>query len=115
MILETMLQRLYQSLLKGPGLNARPHNSRQRVDVTSLAALTESFAVNPIKELLENGKFEVAAKVPRFKKPDYPEAEWSDEQKAQRNAWEKQVKLLRKLSGIATDALGDRDGCEGVF
>lgn len=104
MILETMLQRLYQSLLKGPGLNARPHNSRQRVDVTSLASLTESFAGNPIKELLENGKFEIAAKVPRFKKPDYPEAEWSDEQKAQRNAWEKQVKLLRKLSGIATDA-----------
>ena len=99
-----MLQRLYQSLLKGPGLNARPHNSRQRVDVTSLEALTESFTLNPIKELLEHGKFEVAAKVPRFKKPDYPEAEWSDEQKAQRDAWGKQVKLLRKLSGIATDA-----------
>lgn len=104
MILETMLQRLYQSLLKGPGLNARPHNSRQRVDVTTLAALTDSFASNPIKELLGHGKLEIAAKVPRFKKPDYPEAEWSDEQKAQRDAWEKQGKLLRKLSGIATDA-----------
>lgn len=99
-----MLQRLYQSLLKGPGLNARPHNSRQRIDLTSLAALTDSLDINPIKELLEHGKFEIAAKVPRFKRPDYPEAEWSDEQKAQRNAWERQVKLLRKLAGIATDA-----------
>ena len=104
MILEVMLQRLYQSLLKGPGLNARPNNSRQRVDVTSLATLSESKSPNPIKELLESGKFEIPASAPRFKRPDYPEAEWSDEQKAQRNAWEKQVKLLRKLSGIATDA-----------
>lgn len=99
-----MLQRLYQSLLKGPGLNARPHNSRQRIDLTTLAALAESFTVNPIKELLENGKFEVKAKVPRFKAPKYPEPEWSDEQLAHRDAWGKQVKLLRKLSGIATDA-----------
>lgn len=104
MILDTMLQRLYQSLLKGPGLNARPHNSRQRVDIMSLADLNKNFSTNPIKDLLENGKLEVAAQTPRFIQPDYPEAEWSDAQKNQRKAWEKQMKLLRKLSGIATDA-----------
>ena len=104
MILEVMLQRLYQSLLKGPGLNARPHNSRQRVDLDSLTALDAGSSRNPIRELLEKGKIEIPAKITRFKKPAYPEAEWSDEEKKHRDAWDNQTKLLKKLSAIATDA-----------
>ncbi len=104
MILEVMLQRLYQSLLKGPGLNARPHNSRQRVDVSTLGALSESFPANAVAELLASGKIDIPAKAERFNRPDYPEAEWSEEQKAQRSAWDKQSTILRKLSGIVTDA-----------
>lgn len=104
MILETMLQRLYQAMLKGPSLNARPHHSRQRVDVAELMSLegggTESF----LPTLLEQGKIEITAKAEHFRKPAYPEAEWSDDEKRRRDAWEKQSKLLRKLAGIAADA-----------
>lgn len=104
MILETMLQRLYQSMLKGPSLNARPHNSRQRVDVSELLAMGYDSETSFLKALLEEGKVEISAKAERFKKPAYPEAEWSDEEKRKRDAWEKEVKLLRKLAGIAADA-----------
>ena len=104
MILETMLQRLYQSMLKGPSLNARPHNSRQRVDMSELVAMGSGSGADFLKRLLEDGKIEISAKAERFKKPAYPEAEWSDDEKRRRDAWEKEVKLLRKLAGIAADA-----------
>jgi hypothetical protein len=39
MILETMLQRLYASLVHGPCMNSRPHGSRQRIDLASPSAL----------------------------------------------------------------------------
>ncbi|MFC7337601.1 AAA domain-containing protein [Haloferula chungangensis] len=104
MILETMLQRLYQSMLKGPSLNVRPHNSRQRVDVAELLAMGYVSETSFLKTLLDEGKVEISAKAERFKKPAYPEAEWSDQEKRQRDAWEKEVKLLRKLAGIAADA-----------
>ena len=32
-VLVKMLDRLFAALVNGPGLNARPHNSRQRIDV----------------------------------------------------------------------------------
>jgi hypothetical protein len=34
-----MLDRLFASLVNGPGLNCRPHNSRQRIDLTQLRKL----------------------------------------------------------------------------
>ena len=105
MILKTMLQRLYQSLLRGPSLNARPHNSRQRLDATELENLGSVNVAAVLTELLsEKRKSDVEASIPPFKAPDYPESEWSDEQKAERQNWDAQQKVLRKLAEIVADA-----------
>ncbi len=117
MILEAMLQRLYQSLLKGPSLNARPNHSRQRIDVMELAEMSGGSAATFVKRLLADGKVEIHASAERFKRPEYPEAEWSDEEKKTRDAWEKQGRLLRKLAGIAADAkeYSDDHGEDALF
>ncbi|WP_269542921.1 AAA domain-containing protein [Cerasicoccus fimbriatus] len=105
MILNAMLQRLYMSLQRGPCLNARPHNSRQRVDLTQLA----HFQGLPVDEILpallgEKRNVTLPGNVPLFRKPDYPESEWSDEQKRHARQYEQQSRLLKKLHDIANDA-----------
>ncbi|MCB1124644.1 MAG: DUF4011 domain-containing protein, partial [Verrucomicrobiae bacterium] len=42
--------------------------------------------------------------MPVFRKPDYPEDEWSDEQKQHARSWDGQTRLLKKLQDIAVDA-----------
>lgn len=105
MILEAMLQRLYSSLQRGPCLNARPHNSRQRVDLTQLQHLQSVSPDAVLPSLLGNAKkVTLPASVPIFRKPDYPESEWSDEQKKHAQQYDLQSKLLKKLHDVATDA-----------
>jgi nucleotide-binding universal stress UspA family protein len=103
MILRTMLQRLYASLIAGPGLNARPHNSRQRVDLLELRHLQGTEPATALRDLL-GGKVEFPAKVKEFKWPSYPESEWSEEQRNSRSSADKQAKVLGKLRDIAEDA-----------
>ncbi|BAM04416.1 hypothetical protein PSMK_22570 [Phycisphaera mikurensis NBRC 102666] len=60
-----MLERLYGALTRGPGINCRPHRSRQRVDLTDL----DLFADVPCAEVLgrllgEPAEAEVKASVP---------------------------------------------------
>ncbi|MDF9832004.1 hypothetical protein M2103_000208 [Ereboglobus sp. PH5-5] len=108
MILETMLQRLYASLTSGPGLNARPHGSRQRIDLHDFRHLqgTDPAAGFLAQLLSAAGKsIEFPARTPAFKKPDYPESEWSDEQKDARAAAERQTRVLNKTREIAADAV----------
>jgi hypothetical protein len=105
MILETMLQRLFASLVHGPSMNARPHRSRQRCDWTDLAAFGGTAPETALGTLLDNRKVEFPAKVPPFTPPPYPEPEWSAEQKQARDAHQKQSRLLKKLRDIADDAL----------
>ncbi|MES2505267.1 MAG: DUF4011 domain-containing protein, partial [Verrucomicrobiota bacterium] len=105
MILETMLQRLFASLVHGPSMNARPHRSRQRCDWMDLASLQGLEPATALKTLLEKRKIEFPAKVPAFSPPSFPEAEWSDEQKQARDAFQKQTRLLKKLRDMADDAL----------
>ena len=107
MILKAMLQRLYQGLTRGPALNSRPHNSRQRLDAVDLADLQPGGSV--AQELLpallsEKRRFEVSADVPLFVPPEYPEVEWSDEQRNAKSSWDRQERVLRKLTEIAIDA-----------
>lgn len=106
MILQTMLQRLYASLARGPGLNARPHNSRQRLDLTELKAFQDAPVETSLRDLLASpcGSIEFLAKVPRFSVPDYPEPEWSDAQKSASRAHEAQQRILKKLRDIAADS-----------
>lgn len=105
MILNAMLQRLYMSLQRGPCLNARPHNSRQRIDLTQLEQF-QSLAVDEILPALlgDKRKVTIPGKVSLFRKPDYPESEWSDEQKRHAREYEQQSRLLKKLHDIANDA-----------
>jgi hypothetical protein len=106
MILQTMLARLHASLARGPGLNARPHRSRQRIDLCELAHFQSAAVDTALRSLLgpPARALEFAAKAPAFKRPEYSENEWSDEQKAAAAAVDRQGKLLLKLRDIATDA-----------
>ncbi|MEZ0390515.1 MAG: AAA domain-containing protein [Verrucomicrobium sp.] len=104
MILAAMLQRLFASLVQGPSMNARPHRSRQRCDWMDLASFQGVEPATALAALVEKRKVEFPAKVPPFSAPDYPEAEWSDEQKKSRDKSAGQAKLLRKLRDIAEDA-----------
>ena len=56
MILRTMLQRLYASLTSGPGLNARPHFSRQRIDLLELRHLGSIEPAKVLPGLLGGGR-----------------------------------------------------------
>ena len=109
MILHAMLQRLYASLVHGPSMNARPHRSRQRCDLTDLRCFQGADPATAIATLLESGRLEFPAKVPPFR-PEEEEASAADEakltpeQKAARDAWQAQARLLRKLRDIAEDA-----------
>ncbi len=106
MILRAMLQRLYAALTSGPGLNARPHHSRQRLDVMDLRHLRGEDPATLVAALLNAGSkgIDIAARGAAFRKPDYPESEWSDEQRTARTAHDRQSRILEKLRDIAADA-----------
>jgi hypothetical protein len=106
MILRVMLQRLYAALASGPGLNARPHHSRQRADLMELRHLGGADPAGFLAQWLGGGTktAEWPARVPAFRRPEAPESEWSESQRAARTAQERQTRLLDKLRDIAEDA-----------
>lgn len=106
MILRAMQQRLYAALAAGPGLNARPHRSRQRVDVMEFRCFLGVDPGTLIARLLAPGArtLDLPARVPAFSRPELPESQWTDEQKAARTAFDRQARLLDKLRDIAADA-----------
>ncbi|MFO1490685.1 MAG: AAA domain-containing protein [Kiritimatiellia bacterium] len=104
MILETMLQRLYASLISGPSMNARPHRSRQRCDWMDLNCFKGVAAETALRTLLETGRLEFPARVQAFESPEGPENEWSPEQRKHRNEWAAQNRLLKKLRDVVEDA-----------
>src|SRR5437764_8766884 len=63
-VLQTLLDRLLAGLLNGPGLNCRPHASRQRIDLTALAKLRDIDPSNVLTTLLSpERKVKVIARV----------------------------------------------------
>ncbi len=105
MILDSMLQRLYASLVKGPSLNARPHNSRQRVDLTEIDAFQGLKAASVIESLLGSARsVDCPAKVSRFEAPTSPEREWTADQKRAQAEYASQSRLLNKFHDISIDA-----------
>ncbi len=99
-----MLQRLYASLVKGPSLNARPHHSRQRVDLSEIDAFRGLKAASLVDSLLgEERAVECPAKVSRFEPPKTPERAWTPEQKQAQRDYAAQVRLLNKFHDIALD------------
>ncbi|MFN0136760.1 MAG: DUF4011 domain-containing protein, partial [Phycisphaerae bacterium] len=51
-ILTRMLDRLFASVLSGPAMNCRPHNSRQRIDMCQLAALRDTSPTETLRAIL---------------------------------------------------------------
>ncbi|MEM7625797.1 MAG: AAA domain-containing protein [Planctomycetota bacterium] len=64
-ILQKMLDRLYVSLMRGPGLNCRPHSSRQRIDLTDLESFDDGPPTEVLRALLgDDASANISAKVP---------------------------------------------------
>src|SRR5687767_2915790 len=64
-VLVKMLDRLFAAMVNGPGLNARPHNSRQRVDWSLLSRLDDIAPDDALRRLLgEDGAVKLSAHVP---------------------------------------------------
>ena len=107
-IVEKMLDRLFAALVNGPSLNARPHSSRQRIDLTQLAKLKDRAVEEVLKELLgEKRESKLIARVPIAKKrvvahdesseTPPPQPELSPEEKAAQQAYSDQQSVLTKL------------------
>lgn len=92
-VLARMLDRLLAALVTGANMNCRPHNSRQRIDLSVLSRFADTMPIEILKRLLgdeRQAKCVAAVKEPR---------EGEDPQ-----TWRSQESLLAKLRGIAEDA-----------
>src|SRR5256712_9091703 len=116
-VLVKMLDRLFAALVNGPSLNARPHNSRQRVDFSYLARLGDAAPDEALRRLLGHEReVKLAARVPQPKRrgasnfkrrngngngnangPETGEGAMTDAEKAAERAWLDQQGLLTKL------------------
>ncbi len=109
MILESMLQRLYANLRKGPSLNARPHNSRQRIDLCQLAALQQVSVDAILPSLLGPARKITLPADPKAVRPLVdPDGEKAVENqppgKRPRRALDAQRSVLAQLADIVVDA-----------
>lgn len=104
MVLQAMLQRLYRAVMRGPGLNARPHSSRQRLDLLELRHLQDADPASALDGLLQGGTWSVSAKVPSFAWPTSPMTSWPSEERERFDAWKTQDAVMKKLHRIAGDA-----------
>jgi hypothetical protein len=104
-ILEALALRLVQAAVAGPAMNARPHHSRQRVDLLELAALGLPAPQQLLRDLIATGKCEIPALVPLFEWPARPQGEWPPEAERALDAWRRQQSLLGKLRNLAADAV----------
>jgi hypothetical protein len=133
-VLETMLDRLFAALVNGPGLNCRPHNSRQRVDWTGLGRLKDLGPDEALRRLLgEGAEVKLTARVPAPKRrggggggvrrngkaaidadgatdpaapaqPVSPADPATEAERGAERAWLEQSGVLTKLRVIADDA-----------
>lgn len=103
-ILTTLLDRLYATLVHGPCLNCRVHNSRQRVDLFNITALQDISVKEVVPRIIAEAKqVEVRGRVPVYRGPELEE-EMDEKDRAARLAYEGQMKLLTRLRDIAEDA-----------
>lgn len=118
-VLVQMLERLFASMVNGPAMNARPHSSRQRIDLTQLAKLQDVAPAVVLRNLLSGeGEAEIIGKTPLPKKgkarltrnsgknapADEQDPELTDEDRAQMRAWSDQQATITKLRTIVEDA-----------
>ncbi|MFI4853693.1 MAG: AAA domain-containing protein [Phycisphaerales bacterium JB065] len=132
-ILNQMLDRLFASIVRGPSIDCKPANSRQRLDLIELAALQDLEPFEIVRRLMsDEGTVRVSAQVQkpaprptRFRNtggsvpttdhsgptesaqdpPAAPEDEPdSSEQLAAEKAWSRQQSVVKKLKHIAEEA-----------
>ncbi|HVS72618.1 MAG TPA: AAA domain-containing protein [Phycisphaerae bacterium] len=124
-ILGKMLDRLFASLVNGPGLNCRPHSSRQRIDLSALSRLRDVAPEELLRELLgESRRVRATGRAQRPKRMPFdprrrksprmaeeqdpagtdPAIELSEEERRIAREWSDQSSLLSKLRAIAEDA-----------
>lgn len=103
-ILNTLLDRIYGTLVHGPCLNCRVHNSRQRVDLFNITALQHLSVREVVPKLItDSHEVEIRGKVPVYRGPELEE-EMDEKERAARMAYEAQARLLTRLRDIAQDA-----------
>jgi AAA domain/REase_MTES_1575 len=104
MILEAMLERLRNGLSSGPGLNARPSGSRQRIDALELGALGAGQA-GLLLRLLTEKEVTLSADFRAGGWPSFGEmSAWEPAERAAFESWRRQEQVLRRLNTIAADA-----------
>jgi AAA domain/REase_MTES_1575/Protein of unknown function (DUF4011) len=102
-VLSKMLDRLFAGLMNGPGMNCRPHNSRQRVDLTQFSKLQDITPQDVLKQLLSADRQATAVarvKPPKNRGEDQEDGEPSPKEKT----WDDQTALLNKLRVIVEDS-----------
>src|ERR1043165_783285 len=98
-----MLDRLYSAVTNGPGLNCRPHNSRQRIDFAVLAGLAEIPPEKLLAQVLAQEKIRLVMKTAVY--PPVPDnVELAAEERLGRKRAEEQCRTINKLRVITDDA-----------
>jgi hypothetical protein len=110
-ILRKMLDRLFAALVNGPSLNAKPHSSRQRIDMTQLAKLGDRPLDEVLRQLLgADRSATLTCRIPAPRRKvlnahDEGETEsLSPEEKAALKAYADQQSVINKCRAIAEDA-----------
>jgi len=109
-ILTKMLDRLFASLVSGPGMNCRPHASRQRLDLSQLSRLLDMSPEEVLQKLIgaeHSARLEARALRPKRQpaKGETDEAvELSEEERRVGRQWTEQSGVLGKLRTVAEDA-----------
>ncbi len=103
-ILTTLLDRIYGTLVHGPCLNCRVHNSRQRIDLFNIIALQHLSVKEIVPGIItEQQRIEIKGKVSAYHGPEEEEL-MSEKDRAHRMAYEAQSRLLARLRDITEDA-----------
>ncbi len=107
LVLERLLERLMAGLMNGPGLNCRPHNSRQRLDLAALAKLQDLSPSKILPALLSDAKrVKVTARVPAPVKAiagDAPRPDDEQKDRPEQKAWLEQQAVFTKLRNVIED------------
>src|SRR5688572_17479307 len=115
-IVQRMLERLFAAVVNGPSLNAKPHSSRQRIDLTQLAKLQDRSPEQILQDLLgDKGESRVVARVPLPKRRPAQAFKGSSQgiealtpltpaEKAENEAYAQQQSVVTKVRSIAEDA-----------
>src|SRR4051812_6014364 len=111
-VLQTLLDRLLAGVLNGPGVNCRPHASRQRIDLPAVGKLKDVEPSEVLAALLSGSrKVKIAGKVAAPAKMAPPEGwrksgaeppEKSEIDPAQRE-WMDQQAVFSKVRNIVED------------